>query len=416
MKRPPLKIYVALGALLGLGALVAANPGAVSTILAKLRENAPASKAKNAKAVKPVAAPAVSVVRIGTADFTETVLVSGSVVAREEVLVAPEVEGLRVAEIHAEEGDRVTKGQVLARLVSESLDAQIAQNTAALSRTDAAIAQARSSIAQSEARLVEAKNALDRARPLKQSGFLAESVLDQRQAAATAADAALAAARDGLKLAEAEKRQVEAQRREIEWRRGNTQIKSTVDGIISRRTARVGALATAAAEPLFRIITNGEVELEAEVPETQLGKIRMEQIARVSIAGGQEVTGRLRLVSPEVDKATRLGKVRISLGTDPAIRVGSFGRGVIETARSRGLAVPVTALVHRAEGPTVQLVVETKVEARAVRIGLSSDGLVEIRSGVAAGDLVVARSGSFLRDGDVVRPVIVEQSKVSEIN
>ena len=103
----------------------------------------------------------VTVARVAPADFAETVLASGSLVAREEILVGPEVEGLRITEVLTDEGARVKQGDVLARLVAATLDAQVAQNDAGIARSSAAIAQAKASIVQAEARVVESRNALD---------------------------------------------------------------------------------------------------------------------------------------------------------------------------------------------------------------------------------------------------------------
>jgi HlyD family secretion protein len=347
----------------------------------------------------------VTVARASPAAFTETVLATGSLVAREEILVGPEVEGLRITEVLADEGHRVRKGDVLARLVADTLDAQVAQNDAAMARTAAAIAQARSAIVQAEARLAESRNAYERAKPLRQSGHMTEAMFDQREQAARTAEAQLAAAQDGLRVTEAERAQVEAQRRELTWRRGRVEVKAPADGIVSRRMARVGGYAAGAAEPMFRIVANGEVELDAEVVETRLAAIAVGQEARVEVAGLGEVTGTVRLVSPEVEKATRLGRVRIFLGDDPGLRVGSFGRASIETASSSGLAVPASAVLYGSNGPTVQVVRGNRVETRAIKTGLAANALVEVREGLAEGDLVVARAGTFLRDGDTVRPV-----------
>lgn len=360
-----------------------------------------------------VLAAAVTVARVAPADFTATVLATGSLVAREEILVGPEVEGLRVTEVLADEGMRVKKGEVLARLVADTLDAQLAQNDAGQARATAAIAQARSTIVQAEARLEEARNAFERAKPLKAAGHMADSAYDQRQQAARTAEAQLVAARDGLKVAEAEKAQIEAQRRELDWRRSRTEVVAPADGIVSRRMARVGGYAAGAAEPMFRIVANGEVELDAEVAETRMAAIAIGQPARVEVAGVGEIAGTVRLVSPEVDKATRLGRVRIYLGDNPALRVGSFARGAIETATSRGLAVPASAILYGPEGPSVQVVRNHRVETRKVKTGLAAGALAEVREGLAEGDLVVARSGTFLRDGDAVRPLL-GKAKISE--
>jgi len=361
-------------------------------------------RAGQAAAEDALAAP-VTVARVERAHFTETVLVTGSLAAREEVLVGPEVEGLRVTEVLADEGMRVNKGDVLARLVSDTLEAQLAQNDAALARAEAASAQARSGIVQAEARLLEANNAFERAKPLRAAGHLPESAFDQREQAARTADAQLLAAREGLKVAEAEKGQVEAQRRELLWRRGRTEVIAPADGIVSRRMARIGGFAAGSAEPMFRIVAKGEVELDAEIPETQLAGVRVGQPARIEVAGAGEVTGSVRLVSPEVDKATRQGRVRIYLGDNPSLRVGSFARGTIETAAGEGLALPLAAVLFGSEGPVAQLIRDNRVETRKIKIGLSTGGMVEVRAGLSQGDLVVARAGTFLRDGDPVRPI-----------
>lgn len=363
-----------------------------------------------------VLAAAVTVASVAPADFTATVLATGSLVAREEILVGPEVEGLRVTEVLADEGMRVRKGDVLARLVADTLDAQLAQNDAGQARASAAIAQARSAIVQAEARLEEARNAFERAKPLKAAGHMAESAYDQRQQTARTTEAQLVAARDGLKVAEAEKAQVEALRRELDWRRGRTEVVAPADGIVSRRMARVGGYAAGAAEPMFRIVAKGEVELDAEVTETRMAAIRIGQPARVEVAGVGEISGTVRLVSAEVDKATRLGRVRIYLGDNPALRVGAFARGTVETATSRGLAVPASAVLYGPEGPSVQVVRDHRVETRTVKIGLTAGAWAEVREGLAEGDLVVARSGTFLRNGDAVRPLPSERPKLSEAN
>lgn len=362
---------------------------------------------------KPVAAPSVTVSKVAIENFVETAAVSGSLIPREEILVSPEVEGLRVLELLADEGDKVKKGQVLARLVAEQLDAQLAQNDANLARSDAAIAQAESQIVQSEAQSKEAAAQLERAVPLKQSGYLSGATYDQRESAAHTTAAQLIATRDGLKAAKAEKAQVEAQRRELMWRRQNTEVTAPADGVISRRMGRIGGMASAAGEPMFRIIQNGEIELDAEIVETELRKVKVGQKAVVTVPENGDFQGTVRLVSPEVDKATRLGRVKIFLGVNPVLRIGSYARGRIETASSRGLAVPASAVAFEQGSKSVQVVRNDTVQKIQVSVGLVTGDLVEIKGGLKEGDLVVTRAGTFLRDGDVVRPILPE-ARLSE--
>ncbi len=361
------------------------------------------------------APPTVSVAKIAPARFVETVLVTGTLVPRLEILVAPEVEGLRVLDLRVDEGDRVRKGDVMATLVHETLDAQLAQNTASIARAEAAIAQARSSITQAEATLSEARNAFERAKPLRQSGHISESIFDQREAAARTAEAAAIAARDGLKVAQAEKAQVEAQRRELEWRRQRTEVKAPEDGVVSRRTARIGAISTGVTgEPMFRIIARGEIELDADVPEAQLARMKAGQTAIVNVPGLGDVTGQVRLVSPEVDRATRLGRLRIGLKSDEPLRIGGFGRGYVTIADTNGLAVPASAVLYGQDGASIQIVQDGKVVTRRIKTGARANGMVEITEGASDGDIVVARAGTFLRNGDAVRPALDAPSKISE--
>ncbi|MCB1521936.1 MAG: efflux RND transporter periplasmic adaptor subunit [Hyphomicrobiaceae bacterium] len=398
--------------------VVAASAGAAAYlagwtpagIIAALEQPRPAPSKKAAAETIP---PAVTVAKVATEVLVETVLVTGTLVPRDEILVAPEVEGLRVIELKAEVGDRVRAGDVLATLERTQIESQLAQNTATLARTDALIAQAKSQIAQAEAAASEAQAAFQRAQPLRKSGFVSESVFDQREAAQRTTAAMLIAARDGLKVAEATKAETAAQRRELEWRLGNTQVKAPRNGIVSRRTARVGAVATAAAEPMFRIIADGEIELDAEATEAALAKIRQGQRVTLEVAGVGAVRGTVRLVSPEVDRSTRLGSVRIFIGDRTDLRIGAFARGRIVTSQGRGLVVPASAVLYSTDATSVQRVTDNHVETRIVETGLRSGGQVEIRKGLAEGDLVVAKAGTFLRNGDRVRPMVPDP-KVSE--
>jgi len=366
---------------------------------------------KKAAATAPQVNIAVSVVRVAPHAFVETLVLSGSLIPREEILIGPEIEGLRVLEVLVEEGATVKRGQVLARLVPDTLDAQLAQNEASLARNAAATAQARASISEGEARLKAAQNALGRTRTLKESGHVSDAVFDQRESAFKLAEAQLQAARDGLKASEADRAAISAQRRELLWRRSKTDVTAPADGVISQRRARIGATpALVSQEPMFRMIANGEIELDAEVPQANIARLAIDQKARIAIPGNGEVDGTVRLVSPAVDPASRLGRVRILLGKDPNLRIGTFARGEVVIARGTGLAVPRSAVLFGKSGPSVQVVENDTVETRAVTLGLADAGMLEVRTGVADGTLVVAKSGTFLRNGDRVRPVVLPRA------
>src|SRR5262249_2468932 len=108
------------------------------------------------------------------------------------------------------------------------------------------------------------------------------------------------------------------------------------------------------------------------------------------------------------------GGLRICRGDMGGLRGGAFARGSIQTASGRGLAVPASAILYGPDGASVQVVRANRVETRKVKTGLASGPLIEVREGLSEGETVVSRSGTFLRDGDAVRPVIGDRSKLSD--
>lgn len=350
--------------------------------------------------------PAVTVSEISRGVITDSVIVTGTLVAREEILVAAQIDGYAIQEILVEEGDRVKQGQVLARLSRELIETALAQNKAQIARAEAGMASAQSTILEAEAARVQAQASFQRTRTLRAEGIASAETFDQRQAAAQQTSARLAAAREQLRLAEADRALAEAQRSEWMVRLGRSEIKAPADGIISRRTARIGAIAAGAADPLFRIIRDGAIELEADLAETTLARVRIGQKAVVRPAGREEnLAANVRLVSPEIARATRLGRVRLTLERPEGLVVGSFARGIIEVSSKEAVLAPLSAVLFTSEGAKVQVVKDGVVESRAIVTGIRSGGMIEIATGLQPGESIVSVSGTFLRNGDRVTPI-----------
>ena len=156
---------------------------------------------------------------------------------------------------------------------------------------------------------------------------------------------------------------------------------------------------------MFRIAVNNEVELDAQIPAVHMLKLNPGATARISRDDAPDLVGRVRLVSPEIDRASQLGHVRISLANTPSLRVGMFARTSIDAKRSCGVAIPRTAIDHL----TVQVVKGNTVETRNVRVGLVSDTSTEILEGLDVGEIVVADAGSSLHDGDQIKTMFVDE-------
>jgi HlyD family secretion protein len=184
-------------------------------------------------------------------------------------------------------------------------------------------------------------------------------------------------------------------------------VQAPAAGIVVSTIAVIGATASARAEPLFRIAARGEMELLAETPVQSLAGLASKQSATIEIVGVGELPGEVRLISTAVNPTTQLGQVRLSIGNDQRLRVGAFGRAKIEVGRRCNAAVPLSAILYGPGGALVQVVRDGRIETRRVSVGLLAAGQAEIREGLSEGDMVVARAGAFVREGDRVRPVLV---------
>jgi multidrug efflux pump subunit AcrA (membrane-fusion protein) len=181
-------------------------------------------------------------------------------------------------------------------------------------------------------------------------------------------------------------------------------LRAPAAGLVTEVRTVVGAPASPQAGPMFRISVNNEIELDAEVPSIHMLKLNPGATVRISRDNAPDLVGRVRLVSPQIDRTTQLGHVRISLTNNPTLKVGMFARANIDAKRSCGVAIPRTAIDHL----TVQVVKGNTVETRRVRVGLVSDTSTEILEGLDVGEIVVADAGSSLHDGDQIKTTFAE--------
>ena len=352
------------------------------------------------------ALPAATVEAARMAEVLARVPVSGTLVARQQAQVFAQVTGYEIREILVETGDRVEAGQVLARLATETLAAMLAQAEAEDQRAAAAVSQAQSLIDSADATLTQARTALERAVSLSRNGTTSQAALDQAVASEAGARATAASARDGLAVARAQRAQAAAALRIARLNLARAQITAPVAGLVVARTAERGALAGGSAAPLFTLIADGQIEMQAEVIETALGRLKAGNPASIDVAGVGTVAGRVRLVPVSVDAATRLGLMRIALDDVEGLRLGLFANGWVVTDRRDAVTVPATAVLADAQGERVQTVDGAGViRTRPVRAGLLWEGRREIIEGVAVGERVIVRAGAFFRDGDRVQAV-----------
>ncbi len=303
---------------------------------------------------------------------------NGNIAAWQEAIIGTEADGLRLAEVNFNVGDVVRRGQVLARFASATVDAELAQS--------------RSVLAEAEAILAEASSNAVRAQELKASGALSEQQIQQYLTAERTARARL----EGAKAA------VQTQ----QLRLAQTQVLAPDDGVISVRTATVGAVLPSGQE-LFRIIRRGRLEWRAEVAAPELVRLRPGQQVTLTPAGGQPVRGMVRVVAPVVDTRTRSGLVYVDIPVAGAARAGMFARGEIEVDSGKPTVTLPQAAVAQRDGFSYVMRIgpDYRVMETKVTLGRRAGDRVEVVSGIDIGTTVVASGVGFLGDGDLVQVV-----------
>jgi HlyD family secretion protein len=389
-----------LARLLPIAAIAAGLATAALPLFAQSEAAAPASAVS--------AAPAISVTPVVTSLLRDRVYASGMIAPVEQISVAPLVEGQQIETLLADVGDTVSAGQVIATLADDALVLQRQQLEASKITTQASIAQAEASLSDSRAMADEAVRVSDRTQSLRREGTVSQAAADQAASAATSALARVSAAEQGLAAARGQSLLVEAQLSDIALRIERTQIKAPVAGVITARNAQIGAIASAAGQPMFVLIRDGLLELRADVAEQDVLKLATGQPVTLRAVGlDRQLTGVVRLVDPTVEATTRLGRVRIALDTPEAVRSGLFAEAEILVHETQGLSAPVSAVASDTAGHQSVLRVDdsgvvTKID---VETGIRDGGMIEILSGLAEGDLLVARAGAFVRPGDKINPV-----------
>lgn len=342
-----------------------ANPGT----------NASVKTRPEAGTIKP--ALTITTTQPSTASLAIKLAANGNVAAWQEASVGAETSGLRLTQVLVNVGDVVKKGQLLATFAGDAVQADVAQAKAALM--------------EAEANAADAKANAERARTLQNTGALSTQQINQYLTAEKTAAARVQASQATLN-AQAVRTQ-------------NTQVRAPDNGVISARSATVGAVVGAGAE-LFRMIRGGRLEWRAEVTSAELGRIKPGTLATVLAADGSSVQGKVRMVAPTVDPQTRAALVYVDLPANPSIKAGMFAKGEFVLGNSSALTVAQSAVVIR-DGFSYVFKVGTdqRVTQTKVQTGRRVGSQVEVLEGLKVDSVVAASGAGFLNDGDLVKVV-----------
>lgn len=315
----------------------------------------------------------VTVATAAETNLPRVVSASGTVTPWEEVPVGAETGGLIATAVYVDEGQYVRQGQPLVQMNDALLRAQLRQQQAA--------------VQSAEANLARDEAALARSQELKERGFLSQASLDTALANQRASAANLAAARASLA--------------ETQTRLNQATIRAPVSGLISSRSVTRGQIVQAGTE-LFRMVRDGRLELDAQVPETDIPLLRAGMTAAISSDQAGETSGVIRIVTPEVSAETRLGIARIALSPGSGLRPGMFARASIDAGSRPGVTVPTAAVLYRENRAGVFVLQnDSTVRFTTVTVAGRDDQRTSV-AGLQPGARVVVEGAGFLNEGDRV--------------
>ena len=332
---------------------------------------------KKAASAPAKAALTVTVAQPQTTTLARAITANGSIAAWQEASIGTEANGLRLADVKVNVGDVVKRGQVLATFSPETMQADVAQIRAA--------------VAEAEATLADASANAQRARTLQATGALSDAAINQYLTAERTAKARLDAQRASANMQQ--------------LRLGQTRVLAPDNGVISSRSATVGAVLPAGQE-LFRMIRQGRLEWRAEVAANDMASLKPGMVAMVTAGNATPIKGTVRMIAPTVDPQTRNGLVYVDLPASVSARAGMFARGEFEIGSGSAMTLPQSAVLLR-DGFSYVLRVgaDSKVSQVKVAVGRRVGDRIEITGGIDANARVVSTGGGFLADGDTVRIV-----------
>jgi RND family efflux transporter MFP subunit len=328
----------------------------------------------------------VTVTRAQTQNLSQRVSANGTVAAWQEASIGAEIGGLRLTEVRVNVGDQVKAGQVLAVFAADNVLVEINQAKAAMNEAKAVAAEAQANA--------------DRARALQPSGVISAQQFNQSLTAEATAKARVESAQALMAVHELRLRQ--------------TQVKAPDSGVISSRSASVGAVVGLGTE-LFRQIRGNRLEWRADMVSSDLFQIKAGQKVHIQAAAGGTVTGKVRMVAPTVDGQNRTGTVYVDLPSNAmsSLKPGMYARGDFEFGSSSAAMVPQQSVVIR-DGFSQIFVVQAdqRVKLYKVNLGRRQGEWLEVTSGLPAEANVVVRGAGFLTAGDLVK-VVAETPAVS---
>jgi RND family efflux transporter MFP subunit len=348
--------------------------------------------------------PAVPVIEVKQAEVQGQVKGPGTVQSRVPVTVSTKITGI-VEKLYADQGDRVTKNQLLVELDAAELRAKRASAQAARNRAHREVSRTQADAAKAQANLALAQSNYRRDLEVFKPGYISEAAMDTTRAQLRLAESEQAAAQAQVAAQEAQAAQAESEVKASEASLDYTRILAPMDGLLTVRKAEVGSTVSPGS-PIFQMVNLDTVWVAAWIDASQIAQLKEGQQADIRLRSGRRYQGKVARLNKEADTVTREFEVDVAFEQNPQpLVIGEEAEVTIFTSRQKAPAAPLGAIVTQDEQTGVMVVDNGRLAFRPVTLGLHDDKRTAVLEGLKEGELVVAQPVN-LQAGARVKPVV----------
>jgi RND family efflux transporter MFP subunit len=359
------------------------------------RAKSPSQDARPARVVS------VSMTEARKGSVRDEIEITGSLKPKEQVDVTSKITG-RVEKLTLQVGDYVKRGDLIAVLDDAELEQQVR-------RAEAALAVVRATQQQRQAELSNAKADLGRAKQLTEGGLISRQEYDTKLTSFRVVQSQIA-------LAQAQQEQAAAELKELKIQLEQMRIHSPISGYIAQRYVDIGAVISPST-PIARVVNLSTMVTVANVPESQVSKLRVgnQAVVNVDAFGSQPFRGRVARVSPVLDVATRTALVEVEIPNPKSeLKAEMFARVKLDLGAMRDtVLIPRESLVYRGQQAGVFVMESKRPSFKSVETGITQGQQVEVLRNLAVGTSIIGRGAAMLNDGDQVR--VVEETEAGRV-
>ncbi|MCX5903129.1 MAG: efflux RND transporter periplasmic adaptor subunit [Proteobacteria bacterium] len=346
--------------------------------------------------------PAAKVIRVKQQEFQGKIHGPGTVQSKVPVAVSTKITGI-LEKLHADQGDKVTTGQLLGELDVAEVNARLEAFRAARHKAQQDVERAKASVVKAQANLSLAQSNYRRDLEVFNSGYISQAAFDITQAQLKVAESEHTETQKALTAFASALTQSAAEVKAAEASREYTRILAPMDGLITSRRAEIGDTVTPGV-PVFNLVDLNQIWVAAWIDEAQIAQLKKGQHTVITLRSGRTFNGKVIRLNKEADTVTRELEVDVTFDKLPEpLVIGEEAEVFIFIEKQNAFIIPATAIISRDGKTGVMTITEGRAVFQEITLGAEDSGMVAVQQGLQDGELIIVQPG-ICEPGQKVKP------------